>query len=183
MSSQLLRLCGSIASVLLCIHSVRYAFTSSSSFFMLMHNVADLLLFFGFGFAGLVAELFPRESFAYKTLKANLPFMNNLIGRAVFYLLFGMFAMGNYTTPNTCTPTLLEDEGSSLWGFFCVMSGIFMVLVGAATLFTGLKYRISSPAQQEFLLTPQPINPVPQEPITPTDNRIMVPFAPFPTQV
>jgi hypothetical protein len=161
---------------------------------LLLHNIADLTIFFGFGFAGLVAELFPRESFAYRQLKQNLPFMNSLLGRAFFYVLFGMFAMGNYSAKgnSVCqtdperyrhTDTLLTgEESAGLWGFFCVASGIFMVLVGAATMVTGLKYRLgaASQTQQEFLLAAQP-SLAPHE--TDADGRIMVPFAPFPTQV
>lgn len=179
-SGPLLRLCGSAASIMLCVHSGRYLFASSDSLWRILHNFADVALLFGFGFAGLVAELFPRDSSPYRLLKSNLPFLNHMVGRACFYILFGMIAMGNYSTPGSCNLELLraEDSPSGFWGYFCVLSGMFMLLVGAASLFNAVKYRVrSSTGGQELLLA------TPAVPEENSDGRIMVPFAPFPTQV
>lgn len=190
-STQLLRLAGSAASVLLCVHGVRYLVLGVDSYWRLAHNLADLMIFLGFGLAGLVAELFPRESLAYRLLKSNLPFLNTLIGRAVFYLLFGCFAMGNYSGKNSAcvvTTPLSRDslfgsgEGApdSAWGFFCVASGIFMVGVGAATLAVAVKYRVAQGrSNTERLLAVQPQ----VQPGGSDDGRIMMPFAPFPSTV
>jgi len=181
-SGPLLRLCGSAASILLCIHSGRYLFASSDSLWRWLHNIADVALLFGFGFAGLVAELFPRDSVPYRLLKANLPFLNHMIGRACFYILFGMIAMGNYGTTGHCSPSLLsaEDSPSGLWGYFCVGSGLFMLLVGAASLVNAIRYRVRSTNGAQELLLASPAAPSTAED---SDGRIMVPFAPFPTQV
>jgi hypothetical protein len=179
-TSQILRVSGSIASILLCVHSTRYLFSSPGSMWVLFHNMADLMIFFGFGFAGIVAELFPRDSFAYKTLKANLPFMNSLIGRSLFYVISGMFAMGNFSSSKNNICYIKEDnETQSMWTVFCILSGIFMCGVGAITLYTAIKYRIptGTPQTQELLA-----KPATQSPPAVVD-RILVPFAPFPTQV
>jgi hypothetical protein len=188
-TSQLLRLAGSAASVLLCVHSVRYLVLGGDSYWRLVHNFADLLIFMGFGLAGLVAELFPRESLAYRVLKSNLPFLNTLLGRAGFYLLFGCFAMGNYSAKSAqgCATTGLQaTEGgapNTAWGFFCVASGIFMVGVGAATLAVGLKYRVGmGRTNTERLLSVQP-QMQPGGGGSDDDGRIMMPFAPFPSTV
>jgi hypothetical protein len=191
-STQLLRLAGSAASVLLCVHGVRYLVLGVDSYWRLVHNLADLMIFLGFGLAGLVAELFPRESIAYRLLKSNLPFLNTLIGRAVFYLLFGCFAMGNYSGKNSgCAVTSplsaesslgVSSEGApdSAWGFFCVASGIFMVGVGVATLAVAVKYRVAQGRPNtERLLAVQPQ----VQPDGSDDGRIMMPFAPFPSTV
>ena len=201
-STQLLRLAGSAASVLLCVHGVRYLALGGDSYWRLLHNLADLMIFMGFGLAGLVAELFPRESFAYRILKSNLPFLNTLIGRAVFYVLFGCFAMGNFSVKSSsvCLPAnsaMLQGEAddsgapNTLWGFFCVASGIFMVGVGAATLAVGLKYRVAQGRPHtERLLAVQPAVQLRSGGgvLLATDQdedtgRIMMPFAPFPSSV
>ena len=173
----MLRLAGSAASVLLCVHGVHYLVISRESWWRLAHNLADVAIFFGFGMAGLVAELFPRESVPYRLLKTNLPFLNTLFGRAAFYLLFGCFAMGNYAGKGVCG----YSEEWSAWPIFCVISGIFMVSVGAATLAVGLKYRVTTRTSTERLLTVQPqIQPLASNE---EDGRIMMPFAPFPSTV
>jgi hypothetical protein len=213
-TTQLLRLAGSAASVLLCVHGVRYLVLGGDSYWRLIHNLADLMIFMGFGVAGLVAELFPRESFAYRVLKSNLPFLNTLLGRAAFYVLFGCFAMGNYSVKSAssgsgCKAPITrrsDDTGgapNTAWGFFCVVSGIFMVGVGAATLAVGLKYRvIQGRPNTERLLAVQPSVQLHTTAATSATlpgvllsshmneqddeqdhGRIMMPFAPFPSTV
>ena len=181
-NSPILRILGSCASLLICVHALRFLFTAASSPWRALHNFADLLLFSGFGFAGLIAELFPRESFPYKLLKTNLPFLNSLLGRSAFYIFFAMFAVGNYSGVGNCLEkpgNFLFEESLGIWGYFCILSGIYIAAVGGVSLYTALRYRVSPSSPGNELLLAQPVTSPPNA----ESERILVPFAPFPTQV
>ncbi|KAF4689883.1 hypothetical protein FOZ63_013337, partial [Perkinsus olseni] len=147
------------------------------SLWRLLRNLADLALFGGLGVAGMIAELWPRDSKAHKVIRAVLPFMTSFIGRAVFYIVIGMLCSGNYTYKSVRSVTegsreegearmlmalLGEDDGvkvnSGFWSFFCVLSGMFMISTGALTLYYAIKYKgfslFNSTARQRELSTP-----------------------------
>ena len=115
-----------------------------------MHNFGDVFLFLLFGLSGLVAELFPRDSYTYKILKSNFPFLNSLIGRGVFYIVLGFVVMGDYTprttpaaanaTVSSAHPILSDsDEPESGWSYFTAVSGVYISLVGAALVVTAYR--------------------------------------------
>jgi hypothetical protein len=133
----LIRTAGAIASWLLCMHSFTFIFakgiassSTSISTFRLLHNLADIVLFLMLGLAGLVAELFPKDSFTYRVLKSNFPFLNSLIGRGIFYILLGFIVMGDYSEKKTTGLGDEANEPDSDWGYFSIISGSYISLVG-----------------------------------------------------
>mmetsp|Transcript_26932 Transcript_26932/g.22217 ORF Transcript_26932/g.22217 Transcript_26932/m.22217 type:complete len:135 (+) Transcript_26932:3-407(+) len=81
--------------LLMVIHSLSYIFCPQYSFWRLLSNLADLALFGGLGVAGMIAELWPRDSKAHKVIRTVLPFMTSFVGRALFYIVIGMLCSGN----------------------------------------------------------------------------------------
>lgn len=158
---------GVVASSLLCLHSLSYLFLtpSSVSFFRLLHNFADLILFGIIGIAGIVAEVFPRDSTLHKVLKANIPFIYSILGRALFYLLFGLVVMGNNFTnsANTkCNPPtrrLLMDEQQQVdeddhWDTFSLVTGITIATIGFITLlYACINHRRNATTDPEGMTT------------------------------
>lgn len=135
---------GAVASGLICLHSLSLLFTNggNSSVFKSLHNIADVLMFFGFGFAGIVAELFPRDSVTYRILKSNFAFLNNLIGRGIFYLVLGCVVMGDYgVSRSLLSPMIIEDDDPpvSVTEYFTVASGIYIAIVGLGLVYTAIK--------------------------------------------
>lgn len=127
-SIPLIRTSGAIASILLCINSFGFLFfPSNNSMFQFFHNFADLILYLFFGFAGLVAEIFPRDSLFSKILKSNFPLINTLLGRGIVYVLFGMIVMGMAGNDQNAIT-------SGLYAYFCIFSGLYMSIVGIVLL-------------------------------------------------
>jgi hypothetical protein len=111
-----------------------------------MHNLADIVIFVVFGVSGIVAELFPKDSATYRLLKANFPFVINLIGRGIFYLVLGCLVMGDYG--NSERPGMAlgtdgkeDDQGSSFTSYFTIVSGLYIALMGTVQLYSALKSR------------------------------------------
>lgn len=153
-----IRLCGFVASCLLCVHSLSYLVRPGHSLFRVLHNFADLILFLIVGGSGIVAEVFPRDSVTHRTLKSNFPFFNSLIGRGLFYVVFGLIVMGNYdggqstaisaqdvplcrmlTTIFTTDGNEDDDSPGNFWGYFCVVSGVYMTSVGCVLVYNSMK--------------------------------------------
>lgn len=144
-----IRLGGAIASGLICLHSLSFlgsSATSPLSWFRLMHNLADIVIFVVFGVSGIVAELFPKDSATYRLLKANFPFVINLIGRGIFYLVLGCLVMGDYGNserPGVALGTdgKEDDQGASFTSYFTIVSGLYIALMGTVQLYSALKSR------------------------------------------
>ena len=179
-----IRLCGFVASCLLCVHSLSYIARPGHSMFRVLHNLADLVLFLLVGGSGIVAEVFPRDSPTHRMLKSNFPFFNSLIGRGFFYVVFGFIVMGNYTGGATAAATASnsssheipmcrmlgsifgsagnnggdEDDDSpvNFWGYFCVVSGVYMASVGFVLVYNSMKNQRSLfvPQQTEMATSP-----------------------------
>jgi len=132
--------------------------------FRVVHNLADLVLFLLVGGSGIVAEVFPRDSATHRILKTNFPFFNSLVGRGFFYVVFGMIVMGNYgggrvggdgggPSCNFLFEPLLsdiddEDSGDSpvnFWGYFCVVSGLYVVVTGCVLVYNSMKNQRNLP--------------------------------------
>jgi hypothetical protein len=100
-------------------------------------------MFFGFGFAGIVAELFPRDSVTYRVLKSNFAFLNNLIGRGIFYLILGCVVMGDFGVGRGIKTFIggEEDQDSpdSFYDYFTVASGMYIAVVGVGLVYTAVR--------------------------------------------
>lgn len=187
-SIPLIRASGAVASLLLCVHSVSYLFSPSHSLFRFVHNFADLLLFLAFGLSGLVAEVFPRDSILHKTLKSNFPFLNSLVGRGVFYVIFGMIIMGNYggVVGAVGSVNSTDDGPGNFWGYFCVGSGLYMCSVGVVLLVNAVRHsgaRSLVPtelSQPIVAFVPSIVTPGETLERAPMDTRSI---SPFPTAV
>lgn len=162
-SIPVIRVGGAVASALLCLHSCSFLFSGGSkpSLIRLLHNVADVIMFAGFGFSGLVAEIFPRDSATYKILKSNIPVINSLVARGVFYLVLGCVVMGDFTSVPSKSffhpfvdTTGDEEEHESFWGYFTVLSGIYIALTGAALVWTAVRARNARSLQTAELTQP-----------------------------
>ena len=150
---QYIRLAGAISSGLVCAHSVSYLYLGSG--LRLVHNLADVILFVGFGVSGLVAELFPRDSVTYSMLKANFPFLVTRIGRGIFYLILGCLVMGDYSSdPSRLIKEDGEEDHSSFAKYFTIGSGMFIALTGIAELYLALKNRSARSLQSAELSHP-----------------------------
>ena len=159
-----IRLCGFLASCLLCVHSLAYIVRPGHSMFRVLHNIADLVLFLLVGSSGIVAEVFPRDSPTHRILKSNFPFFNSLIGRGFFYVVFGFIVMGNYSATSTTASSSgsssdipfcrmlgtifqsssdgtdpSDDSPVNFWGYFCVVSGFYMASVGFVLVYNSMK--------------------------------------------
>lgn len=166
-----IRMCGAVASGLLCIHSLSYLFTPGHSLFRVLHNLADLVLFLLVGVFGVVAEVFPRGSLLHKALKSNFPFFNSLIGRGFFYVIFGFIVMGNFNHAGVgkklfrflgkYTETYYletdsgddnpdDDEPHNFWEYFTVLSGVYVTAMGVVLVYNSLKQRRNLAAAEQL---------------------------------
>jgi hypothetical protein len=147
-----IRVGGALASALICAHSFSFLSAGQSerhAWLRFIHNVADIVLFMGFGVSGIVAELFPRDSPTYRILKSNFPFLMTLVGRGIFYVILGCLVMGDLTSgsltarKNDLTVNEDQDSDDSLgfWGYFTVLSGLYIVVTGIAQLYMSVKSR------------------------------------------
>jgi len=141
--------------------------------FRVLHNMADLVLFMLVGGSGIVAEVFPRDSPTHRMLKSNFPFFNSLIGRGFFYVVFGFIVMGNYgqSVASSISQDIPmcrmlssifgrteisgggqenddDDSPVNFWGYFCVVSGVYMATVGFVLVYNSMK-------NQRSLFVPQ----------------------------
>jgi hypothetical protein len=143
--TSLLRTGGALASSLLCMHSLTFLLAPAAgplSLFRRLHNLADVCLFLIFGLSGIVAELFPKDSFSYRILKSNVPFLNTLIGRGLFYVLLGFVVMGDYRSHAAISRLLTQDDSDApddSLGYFSILSGSYISLVGIGLLVTAYK--------------------------------------------
>lgn len=160
-SVPLLRMSGAVASGLICLHSLSLLFTSGGkpSFLRSLHNLADIVMFFGFGFAGIVAELFPRDSVTYRILKSNFAFLNNLVGRGIFYFILGCVVMGDFgVTKSMRVKTLDEqdddDSPRSFFDYVTVASGMYIAIVGIGLVYTAIRNRNRRSLQTAELTQP-----------------------------
>ena len=169
-----IRLCGFLASCLLCVHSLSYLVRPGHSLFRVLHNFADLILFLIVGSSGIIAEVFPRDSVTHRTLKSNFPFFHSLIGRGLFYVVFGLIVMGNYggDGPTAISAqdipvcrmlkTIFTTDGNdpendspvNFWGYFCVVSGLYMTSVGCVLVYNSMKN------QRTLFVQPQTTSPM-----------------------
>lgn len=168
-----IRMCGAVASGLLCVHSLSYLFCPGHSLFRILHNLADLVLFLLVGVFGVVAEVFPRGSLMHKALKSNFPFFNSLIGRGFFYVIFGLIVMGNFNH-SAVTKTFWklvhpdqetddDDEPSNFWDYFTVLSGIYVTAMGVVLVYNSLKQRrnLAADPLSEPMVSPSPSRFIP----------------------
>lgn len=162
-----IRLCGAVASGLLCIHSLSYLFSPGHSLFRILHNIADLVLFLLVGVFGVVAEVFPRGSLMHKALKSNFPFFNSLIGRGFFYVIFGFIVMGNFNSSAvTITDTFFRnmykkisgdddpDEPHNFYEYFTVISGIYVTAMGIVLVYNSMKQRRNMGVNEVMMTEP-----------------------------
>ncbi len=168
-----IRMCGAVASCLLCVHSLSYLFSPGHSLFRVLHNFADLVLFLLVGVFGVVAEVFPRGSLMHKALKSNFPFFNSLIGRGFFYVIFGFIVMGNFnhaivttqlqrliSRPASEDDDEADDEPHNFWEYFTVLSGLYVTAMGVVLVYNSLKQRRNLAAEQ--LAEPMVVSPSPR---------------------
>jgi hypothetical protein len=159
-SVPVIRLVGAISSGLVCVHSLSFLMlgtTDKHSFLRFVHNIADIVVFLGFGVCGIVVELFPRDSVTYTMLKANFPFLINMVGRGIFYIILGCLVMGDYGTEKVRLSSisgLTDEEHDSFWEYFTICSGIFIALTGLSQLYVAIRSRTTRSLQTAELAQP-----------------------------